>query len=939
MKKGRDRIRELSRWLGVSPRQAACLLVGIIAIVVWCVAAIGEVSMLRDIGGAVVALVLLTFPVMLLKALNQKTSSIRRDIQKQGHAHAASARRVESVLGTGSSSRSNAGTIGNSVARSGDYFGVGPQYEYAERALLNLGSYETFALRTKSLKMRDVLARSASGLQFDYADLMRLIRTSGLTGVKKHASLYQAWNKDALCALARVAANQRLCPDDAATAMLIFQFCETVFGAKALGRTDRKIYLECLSDAGLSKKAEKKLREYGFLNNQPLQSALIRANMANAGRGQLSETWISLVNEVLAVDGLLPISINSGEGPALDRISCVKPATRRVRNRPLISVVVPTHNGASLIGTALRSLKEQTWSEIEVIVVDDGSKPAEVRKLRDVCSQYEQVILLEQKENHGAYAARNAALRVAKGEFVTVHDDDDWSHPEKLERQARALIKNPDVPANMSLHSRATDDLKFVRVNINLDFVQPNYSSIMVRRSTLEEIGGWDLVNRGADAEFRDRINARFETKVEVIGRSPMSFTRTRAGSLTHGELDRGYIEPARLMYQQAYMQAHAEGSTVSTGARDFVAPLDMHPGMRGKSKGRFDVVYATDFRFPGGTTSLALAEIKAALESGLRVGVLQMDSPLNKPGTGYSSALLALFLERDVSLLRLGDEYEADLLIVRHPSVAQFIDTRRSVASIAACVLIVNTAPVLATGKGAVYDLYECSENIERCFGVKPVIVPESGVTRKLIERVGGASGLADFEWPGFVKTGRTYEGRTPGPGRPVVGRHSRDSRLKWPDSVDDFLKAYDQKEAYETHILGGMDSMATALSEATKSRIRVTPFGGTDVQEYLQSIDFWVYFHSESTIESFGMAAAEAMAAGLVVILPEYMSSTFGEAAVYAKPSEVKQIVAEYWRDPSKYENQSAKARRYVDETYSSSSYVDRLRKLLDKPAIPER
>jgi len=939
VKKVKDKFRELSGRLGVSYRQAAFLVIGILATGVWCAAAIGDLTLLRDISGAVVALVLLAFPVLLLKALNLKTSSIRRDIQKQGQAQAASARRVESVLGSGSSSRSHAGAIGNSLARSGSYFGIGPQYEYAERALLNMGAYETFALRTKSLKMRDVLARSASGLQFDYADLMRLIRASGLTGIKKNAAVFQSWNKEALCALARVAANQRLCPDDAATCMLIYQFCESVFGSKALGRTDRKVYLECLSDAGLSKKTEKKLREYGLLNNQPLQSALIRANLANTGDGQLSETWVSLVNGVLAVDGLLPISIDSGEGPALDRISCVKPAARRVRNRPLISVIVPTHNGASLIGTALRSLEQQTWAEKEIIVVDDGSKPAEISKLRDVCAQYEQVILLEQNENLGAYAARNAALRVATGEFVTVHDDDDWSHPEKLERQAAALMENPDVPANMSLHSRATDDLKFVRVNINLDFVQPNYSSIMVRRSTLEEIGGWDLVNRGADAEFRDRINARFETKVEVIGRSPMSFTRTRAGSLTHGELDRGYIEPARLMYQQAYMQAHAEGRTVSTGERHFVAPLDMHPGMRGKSKGRFDVVYATDFRFPGGTTSLALAEIKAALESGLRVGVLQVDSPLNKPGTGYSAGLLALFLERDVSLLRLGDEYETGLLIIRHPSVAQFLDTRRSVASIASCVLIVNTAPVLATGKGAVYDLRDCSENIERCFGVAPVIVPESGVTRKLVERVGGSIGLADFDWPGFVKTDSSYEGRTPGPGRPVVGRHSRDSRLKWPDSVNDFLKAYDQEEAYETHILGGMDSMATSLSSATKSRIRVTPFGGMDVQDYLQSVDFWVYFHSESTIESFGMAAAEAMAAGLVVILPEYMSSTFGEAAIYAKPSEVKQIVADYWSNPLKYQEQSARARRYVDETYSGSSYVARLRKLLDSLVVPER
>lgn len=932
MKNINGRFRELTERLGMSSRQALLLMLGVLFTAVWLAASIEGLATLRDISGAAVAMVLLVFPALLLKTFSLKTSSIRRDIQKQGQAQAASAGRVEAVLGAGASTRQLSGTIGNTVGRSGSYFGVGPQYEYAERALMNLGSYETFALRTRSFKMRDVLARTASGLQFDYADLMRLINSSSLTGVKSNAAIFRSWNKDALCALARVAANQNQRPDDSATAMRIYQFCETVFGPKALGITDRKIYLECLSDARLSTLVELKLREYGFAEIQPHQTALIMANLVNTGDGQMNEHWATWVNDVLGTDGLAPIRVSPGSGPALDRIFCATPAVRRSRNRPLISIIVPTHNGARLIETALRSLGQQTWTEKEILVVDDCSTQEELAELRAICARYEQVRLLEQKENLGAYAARNAALAVSKGEFVTVHDDDDWSHPEKLERQALALMNNPQVPANMSLHSRVTEDLKFVRVNINLDFIQPNYSSIMVRRSVVEEIGGWDLVNRGADAEFRDRINTRFKTKIEIIGKAPTSFTRTRVGSLTHGELDRGYIEPARLMYQQAYMQAHAEGQTVVTGMRAFVAPLDMHPGMRGKPKGHFDVVYATDFRFPGGTTSLALSEIKAASDSGLRVGVLQIDSPLNKPGAGYSERLFQLLLDQKISLLRLGDDYHATVLVLRHPSVTQFLDTRRSTASIGTCALIVNTAPVLATGRGAVYDLRDCRDNIRHCFGVTPIIVPESGVTRQLLTRIDGGVDLAVFDWPGFVETSHSHDARSTGIGKPVVGRHSRDSRLKWPDLIADFLEAYDNKHVYDTHILGGIDSIAPSLSSDTKSRLEVTPFGGMEVSEYLRKLDFWVYFHSDSTIESFGMAAAEAMAAGLVVVLPSYMSSTFGEAAVYAEPFQVREIVLDYWTDPQKYREQSIRAKRFVSGVYSRESYLDRLRDLLE-------
>jgi glycosyltransferase involved in cell wall biosynthesis len=96
---------------------------------------------------------------------------------------------------------------------------------------------------------------------------------------------------------------------------------------------------------------------------------------------------------------------------------------------------------------------------------------------------------------------------------------------------------------------------------------------------------------------------------------------------------------------------------------------------------------------------------------------------------------------------------------------------------------------------------------------------------------------------------------------------------------------------------------------------------------------LDFWVYFHNEQLIESFGIATAEAMAAGLVVILPEYMEPTFGHAAVYAAPQEVVSTLHKYWDDADLYEAQSARALSYVRQHLSAAALMERIVWLADE------
>ena len=102
---------------------------------------------------------------------------------------------------------------------------------------------------------------------------------------------------------------------------------------------------------------------------------------------------------------------------------------------------MPAYNAENTIATAAKSILDQTWSNLELIVVDDGSSDGTWSIIEFVARRDPRVVPLRHPRNRGAYAARNTALSHATGDFVTAHDADDWSHPEKVALQAIALME------------------------------------------------------------------------------------------------------------------------------------------------------------------------------------------------------------------------------------------------------------------------------------------------------------------------------------------------------------------------------------------------------------------------------------------------------------------------------------------------------------------
>src|SRR3954453_20694089 len=117
------------------------------------------------------------------------------------------------------------------------------------------------------------------------------------------------------------------------------------------------------------------------------------------------------------------------------------------RDQPLISVVIPAGNAQDTLDQTLASAAAQTHTNIEIVIVDDGSMDSTGRIARELCAQDPRARLIRQ-ENAGLAAARNAAIAVAQGEFIAPLDADDLWHPQKLERQL-ACFRRAEVEVGL----------------------------------------------------------------------------------------------------------------------------------------------------------------------------------------------------------------------------------------------------------------------------------------------------------------------------------------------------------------------------------------------------------------------------------------------------------------------------------------------------------
>ncbi len=171
------------------------------------------------------------------------------------------------------------------------------------------------------------------------------------------------------------------------------------------------------------------------------------------------------------------------------------------QDQPLVSVVIPSYNHARFVTEAVMSVVHQTWPNIQLIVIDDGSLDESSAILSRLSK--EQGFHFISQTNRGLPATLNRGLALTQGKYFCAFASDDIMLPERFERQILVMEKNPSIAvcdANMQhidqdgkmlgATRRPSGDIRFA------DFCEKgnslNAPAVMMRKSVLAEVGGYD---------------------------------------------------------------------------------------------------------------------------------------------------------------------------------------------------------------------------------------------------------------------------------------------------------------------------------------------------------------------------------------------------------------------------------------------------------------
>lgn len=169
-----------------------------------------------------------------------------------------------------------------------------------------------------------------------------------------------------------------------------------------------------------------------------------------------------------------------------------------------VSVIIPTYNRANLIERSVRSVLSQTYKNIEVIVVDDGSKDNTEEIIKAIGDER---IRYYRQENGGAAKARNTGVSLATSEYIAFHDSDDVWREDKLLKQMNFLNENPQygmvycdfmfhkmdgsssiIPNDVNIIGELDGDIFFTLL-INNTVGAP---TMLLRKNLFENLGGFD---------------------------------------------------------------------------------------------------------------------------------------------------------------------------------------------------------------------------------------------------------------------------------------------------------------------------------------------------------------------------------------------------------------------------------------------------------------
>jgi hypothetical protein len=272
-----------------------------------------------------------------------------------------------------------------------------------------------------------------------------------------------------------------------------------------------------------------------------------------------------------------------------------------------------------------------------------------------------------------------------------------------------------------------------------------------------EALGYWDSVRKGADGEYKLRIQKVFGTEIRPMSRVPLALSLVGRENLSTSDFGLGYEHPERTAYKDTYAHWHRR---IPDNAdpyvpkephrRPFPAPITFLPTAHAWP--RFDVIFVMDLSADTSDTELIRTEMLAGLGRDMRTAVAHLPdlTRLWKRHRPPANWLNDLILDGRVARLSLTDRAEADLLLIGTPRILQFRPEQACELSSHHIVVVAGETP--SDSAAGVYSPRAVAQNLRSMFKVDAIWIPVDRHLRLALRQHLGRREIAPTDWSGIA-------------------------------------------------------------------------------------------------------------------------------------------------------------------------------------------
>ena len=173
-------------------------------------------------------------------------------------------------------------------------------------------------------------------------------------------------------------------------------------------------------------------------------------------------------------------------------------STKQTNTNTLVSVIITCFNSSKYIYSSVSSIINQTYSNIEIIIIDDNSTDNTLSIINNMKLIDNRITVLKNDINYGTYISKNIGILHSKGDYICFHDSDDYSISNRIQKQLDFISKNTNYAGcNCCFFSRSKN---------KKNELSPAEITLFIKKTVYQKIGFFDSVRVGGDTEFRRRL-------------------------------------------------------------------------------------------------------------------------------------------------------------------------------------------------------------------------------------------------------------------------------------------------------------------------------------------------------------------------------------------------------------------------------------------------